>query len=212
MKSSLRFLKNLVALLFIGFMGFLFFRACEDRPSPQALTLEETPLHIESVKKIAEVATISYKDEVVVDTVEYYATSDQVFLGSLEKMSRLDFENATRNFHVKRRLTLLVKGEAKIGFDLTDNNYRIAQNNDTIWINFPKAKLLDVSLNPSQTEVFQEDGKWHDYTRKQLLNKAKLKIEKDVAFANLFLKAETSMSVLISKLIRDKRKVLIYYE
>jgi hypothetical protein len=212
MRSSIRFLKNLVALLFFSFMGFLLFRACSDKPQPPELVLDETPLHIESIRKIAEVATISFKDEVVSDTIEYYKSGDDEFAGTLRKLADLDLKNAIRNSEIKRRLTLIVKGEAKIGFDLTDKNYRIDQNKDTIWFHFPKAKILDINLNPSETEVFQENGTWHDYTRKQLLAKAKVKIERNVINAQLLQKAEDSMKDLIRKLMRDDRKLLIYYE
>lgn len=212
MKSSIRLLKNLVALLFLSFLGFLLFRACSDKPKPPNLVLDETPLHIESIRKIAEVATISFNDEVVADTVEYYKNGDEVLSGTFKKLANLDFKNAIRNSNIKRRLTLIVKGEAKIGFDLTDNNYRIYQNRDTIWFHFPKATILDINLNPSQTEVFQENGTWHDYTRKQLLAKAKTKIENNIVHAQLLQKAENSMKDLIQKLTRDERKLLIYYE
>jgi hypothetical protein len=212
MKNSIRLLKNLVALLFLSSMGFLFFRACSDKPSLPNLRIEDTPLHIESIRKIAEVATISVKDEVVADTIEYYKNGKEEISGTLNKLVHLDLKNVVRNSNVKRRLTLVVKGEAKIGFDLTDKNYRIDKNQDTIWFHFPKSKILDINLNPLQTEVFQENGSWPDDTRKQLLNKAKQKIERNVEHAELLQKAEKTMSSLLRKLIRDKRKLVIYYE
>jgi hypothetical protein len=212
MRNSIRLLKNLVAILFLSFMGFLLFRACSDKPKKEAYVLDETPLHIESIRKIAEVATISFKDEVVSDTIEHYKNGDEELAGTLKKLANLDLKNAIRNFEIKRRLTLIVKGEAKIGFDLSDKNYRIEQNKDSIWFHFPKAKILDININPSQTEVFQEIGVWHDYTRKQLLAKAKIKMEKNVMKAQLLQKAEDSMKSLIRKLMRDKRTLLIYYE
>jgi hypothetical protein len=212
MKNSIRLLKNLVALLFLSFMGFLLFRACSDKAIPHDLVLEDTPLRIESIRKIAEVATISFKDEVVADTIEYYKSSEDEISGTLKKLVQLDLKNLVRNSKVKRRLTLIVKGEAKVGFDLTDHNYRINQNKDTIWCHFPRAKILGINLNPSQTEIFQENGTWHDYTRLQLLAKAKTKIENNVVNAKLLQKAQDSMTDLLRKLMQDDRKILIYYE
>lgn len=212
MKNSIRLLKDLVAILFLSLMGFLLFRACKDKPEPEDLVLEDTPLHIESIRKIAEVATISFKDEVVADTVEYFKDGEDKFLGKLNKISNLDFKHAILLTNIKRRLTLIVKGEAKIGFDLTDKNYRIEHNKDTIWFHFPKAKILDVNINPTQTEVFQENGVWHDYARKQLMQKVNVKIRANVEQAQLFMKAENTMKNLLQKWVQDNRKLLIYYE
>ena len=41
--------------------------------------IEDTPLHVEKVRSIAEISTISYRDEVVEDSIEYYkSTSEQL--------------------------------------------------------------------------------------------------------------------------------------
>lgn len=212
MRNSIRLLKNIAGILFFGLLGFLLFRSCKNKQDSEKLILDETPLHIESIRKIAEVATISFKDEVVADTVEYYKNNDEKVAGTLQKIVDLDIKNAIRNTAIKRRLTIIVKGEAKIGFDFNDQNFRTYHNKDTIWFHFPNAEILDINLNPSQTEVFQENGIWHDYTRKQLLEDAKWKIENNVNKAQLLSKAEETLRELVVKLARDKRKVLVYYD
>jgi hypothetical protein len=212
MRSKIRLLKNLFVLAIIFLVGFSIFRACKGTSNEPDLVLEDTPLHIESVCRIAEVATMGFQDEVVADTVEYFKGNDDKLMGNLKKLSDLEIKHFLRYSNVKRRLTLIVKGEAKVGFDLTKNNYRIAQNADTIWLHFPKAKLLDINVNPLHTEVFQEDGDWNDAVRRALLNKAKKRIEQDVVDAQLIAKAEKSMSDLILQLVGDQRKILIYYE
>ncbi|MFA7274792.1 MAG: DUF4230 domain-containing protein [Crocinitomicaceae bacterium] len=212
MRSKIRLLKNLVVLAVIYLAGFYIFRACKGTSNDPDFVLEDTPLHIESVRRIAEVATMSFQDEVVADTVEYFKGSEDKWIGNLKKLSDLEIKHFIRYSNVKRRLTLIVKGEAKVGFELTDKNYRIAQNVDTIWFHFPKAKLLDVNVNPLHTEVFQESGIWNDVARQKLMNKAKTRIVKDVNKAELTQKAEKSMSDLILQLVSDERKILIYYE
>ncbi len=213
MRNKIRFLKNLVVLLVVGGLGLLMYNKCSASKGNDGLKLSDSPLHVESIRKIAELATISFKDEVVADTVERYKNDTEKVTGNLAKMNDLEgLKDVLSLSTVKRRLTLIIKGEAKVGFDLTDKNYRIDQNKDTIWFHFPKAKILSVNLNPMETEVFQENGTWSDWGRKALMRKAKTIIEKDIANAKLIQKAEHGMDEVLRKVLRDERKILIYYE
>lgn len=198
-----RLLKNIFVLgvfVFIGFMIYSYFAPAADT----SLKIEETPIHIESIKTVAEISTVSYKDEVVVDSVEYYG----------EYTSFLDPDEWMRviNRGIKRRLTIIVKGEVKYGLDLTAKNYKVKSNKDTIWVMLPSPKILDIIVSPSKTEIFQEQGSWSDNTRRQLETKAKHIIKKNAEAMSLKKKAEENTIRIFKKLIRTPRKLIIQFE
>ncbi len=202
----------MLVILLIGAIGYVLYLKWTTPEGPE-FDMAETPLQIESIERIAQLATVSFQDEVVADTIEKYRSETEKLSGNLQKIYDIEgMKEALKGSNVKRRLTLIMKGEAKIGFDLNENNYRIDQNKDTIWFHFPKAKILSININPSETEVFQESGTWSVYARQKLLAKAKLKIEKDVKKAKLADKAEDGMEELLKNIIPDGRTILVYYE
>jgi hypothetical protein len=212
MRNKIRFLKNLVVILFLTGIGFLLYKKYTAKTQPQFI-MSETPLRVESILKIAELATVSFQDEVVADTLERYGSETEKVSGNFFKLRNLDgLKDLVVGSNTKRRLTLIIKGEAKIGFQLTDKNYRIEQNKDTVWFHFPKAKVLSINVNPSETEVFQESGTWRMQARKDLANSAKRQIERDVKKAKLSNKAEDGMKALLKKIIPGERTILVYYE
>ena len=204
MKSEyIRLVKNLLvvgAFIIIGLLIYRFFLSSDS----EGLTIEDTPISIKSVKAIAEISTVSYKDEVAVDTVEFYQESFSLYLPE-EWMRR--FKN-----NVKRRLTLIVKGEIKYGLDLSQKNYTIRSNADTVWINLPQPKMLDIIISPSRTEIFQEQGDWDDVARRQLENQAKFKMIENAKALSLQKKAEENTIRLFKKLINAKHKLIIEFD
>jgi hypothetical protein len=211
MKKYARFIKNIFILVVILALGYFlynyFFKEEEDR-----FSLESTPLHIERIRSIAEISTISYKDEVVVDTVEYYEGTNEMVSGNLNKMTSLDnWKYGVRPSSVKRRLTLIVKGEVRYGFNLTEKNVVVQHNEDTIWVNLPKPKIIDVLVVPSQTEVFLENGTWGDAARVKLEKRAINRLKWNASKLDLEKKASTQMDKLLRAIIPKDRKVLIYF-
>ena len=146
-------------------MGYQYFFKSED----DELKIDDTPIHIESIKTIAEISTVSYKDEVVMDSIEFYKQQNSVY-DPREWIRMYD-----RN--VKRRLTLIIRGEVKYGINLTDGSYSAASNEDSIWLKLPTPKILDIIVTPSKTEVFQEKGDWSDNARTSMEMQAKMKLK-----------------------------------
>ncbi len=213
MRNNIRFLKNLVVLLILAAIGILLYNKWNARAASKELVLSESPLRVESIKKIAELATISFKDEVVADSLERYDSEAEKVAGNLLKTRTWDgLKEALKGSSVKRRLTLIVKAEAKIGFDLMQGNYRVDSNKDTLWFHFPKAQILSINMNPTDTEVFQENGAWESSGRRQLMEKARRRVEWDVNRADLITKAEAGMEDILRKLLDNDRKILVYFE
>ena len=199
-----RLLKNIAILGGIGLVAFLIYRYFAN--SNNDTLIDRTPIHIESIKTIAEISTVSYKDEVVIDTVERYkeipSITEDPFSGP----------TAVYNRYIKRRLTLIVKGELRYGIDITDGNFKIEQNTDTIWLNLPKAKVLDINVTPSETEIFEEIGNWPDYVTTNLESKAKVKLRKSADKLQLSIKAEENARKLFNQLIITEKKLIVNFD
>lgn len=199
----LRLLKNLIAVSIIAIIGYMtynyFFGSDKDE-----LTIDQTPIHIESIKTIAEIATVSYKDEVVMDSIEFYRSKKSIY-DPREWMRIYD-----RN--VKRRLTLIVKGEVKYGIDITDNNYELRSNEDSTWLKLPSPKILDIIISPNRTEIFQETGKWQDTERKRLEVLAKIELKENAENLHLREKAKLNLERLFKTLLDPDKEIIITFD
>ena len=204
MKDYQRLIKNIIGLALIAgavLAAYIFFIKEGDKD----LVIDDTPIHIESIKTIAEISTISYKDEVVVDTIEYYD-------GNFDIYNPIDWKNIVYDRKVKRRLTLIFRGEVKYGMDLSDGNYSVSQNEDTLWMKVPAPEILDVIISPNLTEVFEEKGEWSDGTRKKLEGIGINKLKKNAKTIGLEKKSLENAERLFDKLIRTDKKLIISFE
>ncbi|MDG1332413.1 MAG: DUF4230 domain-containing protein [Crocinitomicaceae bacterium] len=207
MTDLVRLLKNLVVLLIIGGVGYViylfFFKASEK----EGLKIDETPIHVESIRSIAEISTVNYKDEVVMDSViRHKGNSTWSWFDSRQMYDKY------LNSNIKRRLTLIVRGEVRFGVDLSESNFATRQTEDSIFIQLPKPKVLDVVVSPSKTEVFQEQGKWSDRERKTLEVKAKAKLVENAMDLDLNSKTEKNMRRLMKQMIITDKKVIISFD
>lgn len=206
MSDVIRLLKNLAILLVIGGIGYLvYYFFFMDSPEEE-LKIDDTPIHVEAIRVIAEIGTVNYKDEVVIDAViRHKGSSTWDWLNMQKKYDEY------LNSNIKRRLTLIVKGEVRYGVDLTDSNYAIRQTQDSIFIQYPNPKILDIIVSPSKTEIFQEQGRWTDSERKTLEVKAKSKLVANSKKMDLIEKSETNLRRLTNQMIRTDKKVIITF-
>ena len=207
MTDIIRLLKNLVILLIIGGIGYLVYYFFFQETTEETLKIDETPIHVEAIRVIAEISTVNYKDEVVIDSVIRHKGSSAWSLLDSKKMY-----DKYLNSNIKRRLTLIVRGEVRYGVDLTDSNYTMRQTLDSIFIQFPKPKVLDVVLAPSKTEIFQEKGKWTDRERTGLELRAKAKLIANSKKMSLNAKTETNLRRLMNQMIQTDKKVIITFD
>lgn len=182
----------------IALVYFLFFV-----PKDNKLTIDNTPIFIESIESILEISAVSYKDQVVVDSVEFSNQEYSIY----DYRKYLDLYN----HGVDRRLTLIVTGELKYGVDLQKKVYQFENRNDTLFLQIPKPELLDIIIVPSKTEIYTEQGEWNDQERRKLEEKAKLKFVNSGSNLHLEDKAEQNVRSLFKKLMRNSRPLVITF-
>jgi hypothetical protein len=186
----------------------LIVRWCSSSKNPSGFEIENSPIKIETIKNIAQLATVSYKDEVVVDSVEYYRSQSEQIIGNFNKLTDIEnFKHALKGSRVDRRLTLIVKGEIHIGFNLKDEKFKIKEEDSLITVYIPEPIFLDVLSSPSSTRIFQEIGRWQDYEIRVLKNKSRKIMQNNAMKLGLQDKAKANIQKFISQLIQKKKSI-----
>lgn len=191
----------------VGIVLF-FVKWCTGTDVKSRFEIENSPIRVEMIRNIAQLANISYKDEVVADSIEYYTSESEMFAGNLSKLGDPDnFKHGIKASNVKRRLTLIVKGEVWIGFNLKDKKFDIKESDSLIRIFLPEPEITDVISTASSTKIFQENGRWQDYEIRALKNKARLKMRHNAEMLQLKDKAKENAKNVLSKLIKKKKRI-----
>lgn len=113
----------------------------------------DTATVVTEIKKISELTTYTYIDELIIHekkTEEKEAKSHIFGIGKKDAPDTLRSE-----------IVMIVRGVTRAGYDLgklTENDLKIS--GDTISVNLPVVEIFDVIVNPSDTEMFVEEGKW----------------------------------------------------
>lgn len=200
-REGKRLLINSAVLLVLVLGGLVFWYVVF--PPKEGLKIDDTPLQIHSIRTIAEISTVSYKDEVVMDSLEL----DQTDYSLYDPRKYMDLYNRG----VKRRLTLIITGEVRYGVDLTRHKYKLTSNADTVHLILPEPELLDVIIVPSKTEVYLEKGYWSDKERRGLETRAKEKFRKNAEQLKLNEKARENVERMFRKLIGHDRTLRIEF-
>lgn len=128
------------------------------------LKIDETPILVKEIRGLAELATVTSFDEVVVDSV--YADPASILLKSITGIG-----------DGYDRLVLVVSGKVVAGTDLsalTDSSFYVLK--DSVRLLLPGAEILQVTVNPSDVSIFREEGKWTTVAFEKVKIKARDKI------------------------------------
>jgi hypothetical protein len=126
------------------------------------LLIENTPLIVENIKQMNQLITISSYDEVVMSKTN--ATNGSIVSAII----------INKTFTGTKQIALIAKGTLFAGMDLkelTENDVFV--KNDSVSIKLPTTKILDAIINPSDTEIFIEEGKWDLMEINKLKSEAK---------------------------------------
>lgn len=213
MKKKFHLLRRILALLILGFVVWLIFKACRSEDVDH-FKIERTPMRVERIRNIVHLATISYQDEVVVDSIEYYKSGSEKFAGTLSKMTDLDdIKHAISDPYVKRKIALIVQGKIEYGFDLQNPVYQLKKMTDSLMqVTLPQPEILVIATSPSGTRVFLENGTWKDYEIQYLKEKSKQQMKRDFEALHMESQAKQNIEHLIRQLIPAPYNVKFIYK
>ncbi len=179
-------IKGIILLLLLAGVIFLAYKF--DLFPKRTLKIDKTVNVVDEVQKIGEFSTVCYYEEVVVKNTKSSEINNS-YLGSLVKA---DFQD---------QLVVIARGKVKVGFDLTKlGKDDLVVRHDTISVNLPPVEVFDVIVNPSDYEVYVEDGTWSHDEVAQLTASGKDQILQDAKNFNILQKAEENGLVKLKEL------------
>lgn len=142
--------------------------------------IQNTPVVVKQIQAIAELVTISAYQEMVADT-----------LVTNTKTIHLPLLPDIKLAGTPRKLVIIGKSTVHIGIDmqqLRDND--ISGTQDSIHIVLPAAQVLDAIINPSDVEVFIEQGSWDNLAVANLKNRIRYLAVSDAMSRGLLAQSE----------------------
>ncbi|MNV06396.1 hypothetical protein D3C71_967710 [compost metagenome] len=204
---------RLALIALIVFAGYWIYKLFFKGESKDEIVLDETPLKVEQIRSILQLNTLKFQDEAVVDTVEYYKSDTEALFGSLDKMMDVDqIKHGLSGDGIRRRLTLIMKGELLYGVDLQRKDFQFVSKEDSLVILIPKPELLSIALNPKGTEVYIENGEWKDYERMSLQRKARTKMIASGNRLKLAERAKAPLEKALRALVKTDKVLIIKFE
>lgn len=170
------------------------------------VVIDKTPILIKEIKSIGQLITYTSFDEVVADSV--VVTRGSAFVNAFNRLAPVPLLPSA-----DKQLVLICRGKVLAGTDLSllyDTG--VVVKNDTVTIFLPRAKILDVIVNPSDFETFVEKGVWTNQEVTLIKLKARRKMEARALQQNILAKADTKAKTILQNFLGNLgyKKVLIY--
>lgn len=178
--------RNLLIIIILIVAAVWLFTKFKSLPSisnifkPKPVLIENTPVVVKQIQSIAQLTTISAYEELVADTT---VTDSRTI--NLPLLPAIELPSPTR------KLVVIGKATTNIGIDmqqLRDND--VSGTSDSIHIILPPAQILDVIVNPSDVEVFLEQGTWDNAAMTNLKNRIRYLAISDAMSRGLLAQSE----------------------
>ena len=117
------------------------------------IKIMDTATVVTEIKKISEFTTYTYIDELIIHEKK---AEEKESKGHVFGIGKKDVPDTLRS-----EIVMIVSGVTRAGYDLaklSENDLKIS--GDTITVKLPSTEIFDVIVNPSDTRMFVEDGKW----------------------------------------------------
>ena len=198
MKKTIKIILILIAILavlaaaafFAMKKGLLDFKGDE-------LKIDDTPTVVTEIKKISEFTSACFYEEIILQEKKTRKVVDNS-IG--EKIAGLF---GKKEGLITDEIVIIAKGKVRAGFNLknlADGDIRI--NGDTLTVNLPEAEIFDVIVNPSNFDIYIEDGTWDEEKVTEIKNKAVSKIKEDALTNGILVKATNSGVKKLSEMFK----------
>lgn len=191
----LLFIATIVIILFFFKTGWL--NSLKNIFKEQPVVIDNTPILIKEINELAQLCTITVYDEVVVDSsVIQPKSAIEMILPDFSKFSGLPVSG--------KRIVIIGKGNVTAGTDLKKlqpQHFFIVK--DSISLSLPKAEILDVIINPSGFETFDEMGEWTSEAVTAVKVKARSKMMERALQQKILEKAGARSVTLMENFLRS---------
>ena len=159
----------------------------KDRAPRRGLAIRDTRTLVTSIRPMSSLVTACYYDEVVL---------------TARKQRTVNAFGANLPLP-EDEICIISHGKAQAGIDLSklsDDAFEI--RGDTVTVRLPGPEIFEVILNPSDYEIFVEEGKWSHDEVVAVEKRAKEAIVRDARAAGLTEKASESAWRQLDRLLR----------
>lgn len=187
MKKIVKLLFAIVALLVVAAVIFVLAKKGVFDSKGGELSIDQTTNVVTEIKKISEFTSACFYEEIVLRETKTSAVVDNTvgekIAGFFGKKDGL----------MKDELVIVANGKVRAGFHLDnlDENH-ITIIGDTLSVILPKAEIFDVIVNPSDFDIYIENGTWDHETVTAVENKAIDQIKADALKDGIMDKATES--------------------
>ena len=158
-----------------------------DRTPVRGLKIRDTQTLVTQVREMSSLVTACYYGEVVQTARKQRSVN--AFGASLPLP--------------EDEICIISRGKAKAGIDLSKlDDDAFTLRGDTVLVRLPEPEIFEVILNPSDYEIFVEDGKWSHEEVVAIERRAKEVIRRDALAAGLPEKATESALRQLDRLLR----------
>jgi hypothetical protein len=160
----------------------------------QPILIEETPIIITEINALAQLITITFTDEIVMDTAKIGNGIPSLLPTNIGTMLVPGMD----------RLVIIGRGKVLVGTNLKDIQEKDIQvTGDSIHVLLPHAKILKTIMNPSDFETFDEKGNWNEDAVTALKIKIRNQINKHAIQQKILQKADTRCKNIIETFLRN---------
>lgn len=151
-----------------------------EKKKDRSLKIDDTEVVVTEIKKISKLVTACWYEDVVMSDSKpsrYFGSDD---------------------------LCIIVKGKVRAGYDFSKfGAEQLAVSGDTVSVALPEPEILEVIVNPSGTEVYDESGSWSHEEIRALTNKARARLINDARSSGILDKARGSAEAQLDDLFRS---------
>lgn len=182
-----KFLKKIVVIIAVSLLIIFLLQKINLLPSfknifsSKPINIEETPIIIQQINTLAQLITVTYSDEIVMNSSK---TGNGI-------PSLLPMAIGTALTPSIDNLVIIGRGKVIVGNDLKNlNENDISVTGDSIHLTLPHAKILQTIVNPSDFETFAEQGDWSEAEVTALKIKIRNEINQRAIQQNVLVKAD----------------------
>jgi hypothetical protein len=104
------------------------------------------------------------------------------------------------------QLVLIVRGKVVAGVDLQKlDTSHIKPRGDTLFIQLPRAQVLEVITNPSDVDIFIEKGTWNEAAATALQTKARTRLVQQALAQGALQQADARARELVYELFKNTK-------
>jgi len=160
----------------------------------QPVVIDETPIIIKEINTLAQLVTVTFTDEVVMDTAKVGNGMPSLLPLSIGTILTPSVD----------KLVIIGRGKVIAGTDLKQIKEKdVFVTGDSIHVNLPAAQILQTIVNPSGFETFIEQGSWSEAAATSLKVKIRDKITKQALEQQILKQANDRSLNIIEVFLRN---------